>query len=340
MADLYKKSGVDINKGEALVDWLKESSDSQEAGGARVSGIGGFAALYRPDFKGMQDPLLISGTDGVGTKVLLALEADKLEGLGVDLVAMCVNDLYCVGGRPLFFLDYYATGVLCDEQFKKVLAGIRKGLDASGCMLMGGETAELPGLYAKGHLDLAGFVVGVVDGPKRLLAENVEEGDSLVSLESSGFHSNGYSLIRHFLSEKKADAQLLEKLMAPTKIYGQLPTIMDAMGPKKIHAMANITGGGISGNLPRVMPKNKVAVIEKAALPTPAWMTSFFEDHNARFEDVEPVFNLGAGMIAVIAKDAKEEFIAAADQAGFGPKVIGHIENAKQPDSQPSVEYK
>ena len=165
---LYKEAGVDIEKGEKLVEWLQNDKSSDKVAGEVVSGIGGFAALFRPNFSGMEDPLLIAGTDGVGTKVLIGIDTGMLEGLGVDLVSMCVNDLYTIGGKPLFFLDYYATGILDENQFKVDFKGIKKGLAESNALLLGGETAELPGLYEKGHFDLAGFVVGVVDGKKKL----------------------------------------------------------------------------------------------------------------------------------------------------------------------------
>ena len=191
--NLYREAGVNISQGDALVSWLQEDkSENKHSLGDVVSGIGGFSALFRPNFSGMKDPLIVSGTDGVGTKVLLGIETDKLEGLGIDLVSMCVNDLYTIGAQPLFFLDYYATGVLDENQFKRILTGIKRGLKQCNTMLLGGETAELPGLYQKGHFDLAGFIVGVVDGEKRIHPGLVTEGDVIISFASSGFHSNGY----------------------------------------------------------------------------------------------------------------------------------------------------
>lgn len=326
--DLYKESGVDVDKGDHLVDWLKDSGDVGTNAGEVVSGIGGFAALFRPNFQGMKDPLLVTGTDGVGTKVLLAIEENQLEGLGFDLVAMCVNDLYTVGGRPLFFLDYYATGILDEDQFKAVLAGIRQALKQCGTALLGGETAELPGLYEKGHFDLAGFVVGVVDGAKRLRPESVEEGDVLIALESSGFHSNGYSLLRKWLKEKDNP---LHKSMAltPTRIYHELPDIHQAMPEGSIHALANITGGGISGNLPRVLPENTVAVLTPDFIPTPDWMKQIFHEHGARFEDVEGVFNMGAGMIASVAKAHANQFIDECAKRSLKAVRVGFIEKGQ-----------
>ena len=341
-ATLYKQAGVDVEKGDRLVDWLLEHESAPKATrlGAVVSGIGGFAAMFRPNFKGLADPLLVTSTDGVGTKVLLGIDTGIVHGLGIDLVAMCVNDLYTVGGRPMFFLDYYATGALDEDQFKSVLAGIKKGCAQSGALLLGGETAEMPGLYAKGHFDLAGFVVGAVDGKALLGPQHVKAGDRLFALPSSGLHSNGYSLVRHWLKDSgKPDQALLDHLMQPTRIYHELPELVDKLGITSIHAVANITGGGISGNLPRVMPDGTDAHINVADLPTPPWMRTFIESHQATALAQEGVFNLGCGMIAIVAPEAAAAFTLAARalqldvqpigdvQAGSGPaKVVFHGE--------------
>ena len=335
--DLYKESGVDVEKGDALVDWLQGSGSIGTRGGEVVSGIGGFAALFRPDFKGMEDPLLVTGTDGVGTKVLLAIEEKQLEGLGFDLVAMCVNDLYTVGGRPLFFLDYYATGILDEEQFKAVLSGIRQALKQCDTALLGGETAELPGLYEKGHFDLAGFVVGVVDGAKRLTPEMVKVGDVLIALESSGFHSNGYSLVRKWLKTKKASPERIRNVLRPTRIYWEIPHILKALPWGSVHALANITGGGISGNLPRVLPQDVVAEIDPKALPTPSWMQEIFDEHEASFVSVEGVFNMGAGMIAAVKAEAADAFIKACAESKLGAVKIGRIVSGQ---GEASVRFK
>jgi phosphoribosylformylglycinamidine cyclo-ligase len=328
--DLYKQAGVDVEKGDRLVDWLLAEGQDGPTNklGATVSGIGGFAGLFRPNFKGMEDPLLVSGTDGVGTKVLLGLASGRLEGLGQDLVAMCVNDLYTIGARPLFFLDYYATGVLDEAQFKSVLTGIKKACRMSDAALLGGETAELPGLYEKGHFDLAGFVVGAVDGKKVLGPDRVQAGDVLFSFPSSGFHSNGYSLVRKFLDNAKpapSDA-LIEKLMIPTRIYSEVPALVDRLGPEKFHALAHITGGGISGNLPRVLPKNTVAALDFGKIVTPAWMRDFIEQNGTTTRAQEAVFNLGVGMIAAVAASAQTEFAHTARALGIDAIPIGHVE--------------
>ncbi len=316
--DLYKEAGVDVAKGDRLVEWLQagDKASVRHDLGTAVSGIGGFAALFRPNFKGMADPLLVTGTDGVGTKVLLGIDTGILGGLGQDLVAMCVNDLYTVGGRPLFFLDYYATGALDEEQFKAVLTGIKRGCELSGALLLGGETAEMPGLYGKGHFDLAGFVVGVVDGKRALGPHLVKPGDCLYALPSSGFHSNGYSLVRHWLQSAPASRQVLEQLMLPTRIYHEVPDLLAKLGDGVVHALANITGGGISGNLPRVMPEHTACHVRTAALPVPGWMRTFITSHGTSVEAQEAVFNLGCGMIA------------AARAAGLDVVAIGDVKAA------------
>ncbi len=330
--DLYKEAGVDVAKGDRLVDWLQSNDSTPKATryGTTVSGIGGFAALFRPNFQGMKDPLLVSGTDGVGTKVLLGIETGIIEGLGIDLVAMCVNDLYTVGGRPLFFLDYYATGALDEEQFKGVLQGIKVGCSQSGAMLLGGETAEMPGLYEKGHFDLAGFVVGVVDGAKMLGPERVKIGDKLYAIGASGFHSNGYSLVRKWTKNLKAVSRpVLEKLMTPTKIYHEIPDILERLTGDVFHALANITGGGISGNLPRVMPANTTCHLRTAALPVPSWMREFIESNQVTVQSQEAVFNLGCGMIASIDQTGTAAFEKAAREAGLAVTEIGDVRQGK-----------
>jgi phosphoribosylformylglycinamidine cyclo-ligase len=331
--DLYRSSGVDIDKGDHMVDWLQESRPkSRSPLGEVVSGIGGFAALFRPNLKSYQDPLIISCTDGVGTKLLLAIENDSLESCGIDLVAMCVNDLYCLGGRPLFFLDYYATGTLDEKQFQSVIKGIRRGLEQCDCPLLGGETAELPGLYAKGHLDLAGFVVGMVDRPKMIGPEHVKSGDLIYGLRSTGFHSNGYSLVRKFLADKP-NPNFLKNILEPTAIYAEIPELVDELGNTVIHAAANITGGGISGNIERVIPENLCAVIDPSKIPTPVWMKEFIQQHCDDIFELETTFNLGLGMAIIVEQDQAERFESLARRKSdrlVGP--IGRIvtENTSQ----------
>ncbi len=325
---LYKKSGVDVDKGDALVDWLLSSKEvpSKNLAGELVEGIGGFSGLFRPRFSGMKDPVLVASTDGVGTKLLLAIEENNLEGVGIDLVAMCANDLFCVGARPMFFLDYYATGILDSHQFKRVLSGIKAGLKMCDTQLMGGETAELPGLYKKGHFDLAGFIVGIVDNETKLGPHLVKEGDILYALPSSGFHSNGYSLLRKWLADKPVSSEVKKHLLEPTTIYGMIPDLVKDLGHGVIHAIANITGGGISGNLPRVIPDAFSCEIDLSKVPTPAWMKEFILNNDCNLVDVEGVFNLGAGMIAAVDQTSKKSFEAKAAAHGLKPTTIGTVQ--------------
>ncbi len=321
----YLQAGVDTEKGDQLVEWLQERTPIKSRLGEVVDGIGGFAGMFRFDFKRYKDPILVASTDGVGTKLLLGIEYDQMDGLGVDLVAMCVNDLYCVGARPMFFIDYYAAGVLNDRHFKSILNGINIGLRQCETPLLGGETAELPGLYAKGHFDLAGFVVGVVDRDKQVGAHKVLAGDLIYALPSSGFHSNGFSLIRKWLgSQKTVSPDLVKSLLTPTKIYSEVPDLIDEL-TLSIHAVANITGGGISGNLPRVLPGHLQARIHTSALPKKEWMQSFILQHAKDMMSVEPVFNLGCGMIVVIGSDAAESFEHACSRRGLEAARIGEM---------------
>ncbi len=297
--DPYKESGVDSQKGDEVVDWLQShSSPKKNHGGKVLSGVGGFAALFKPKFKNYSKPVIVSSTDGVGTKLLLGLEHNKLPGLGADLVGMCVNDLYCVGAQPLFFLDYFATGKLNPEQFKKVLGGIKKSCDQANMPLIGGETAELPGLYQKNHFDLAGFVVGVVEHKKILGPKRVRENDVVYAVSSSGFHSNGYSLIRQWLEQKKPSLELIEQLLTPTTIYSTLAEDI-SKHPTSVHALAHITGGGMSGNIPRVVPEDLCVEIDRSSIATSPWMKEFILNHVKSFDEIESVFNLGVGMTMI-----------------------------------------
>jgi phosphoribosylformylglycinamidine cyclo-ligase len=335
--DLYRSSGVDIDKGDHLVDWLQESRPkSRSSLGEVVSGIGGFAALFRPNLKNYEDPLIISCTDGVGTKLLLAIEHNSLESCGIDLVAMCVNDLYCLGGRPLFFLDYYATGILDEKQFQAVIKGIRRGLELSDCPLLGGETAELPGLYAKGHLDLAGFVVGMVDRPKMIGPDYVKSGDLIYGLKSTGFHSNGYSLVRKFLDEKPG-SNYLKNILEPTAIYAEIPEMIDELSNQVIHAAANITGGGISGNIERVIPENLCAEIDPSKIPTPLWMKEFIHLHCDDIFELETTLNLGLGMALIVDQKEADRFEAVARQKS--DRLVGPIGKILTDNSSQRVRY-
>ena len=326
--DLYKKSGVDIDVGDSLVSWL-QSDKGQEFSlpeGRPLAGLGGFSGLFGIDFSGMEKPVLVAGTDGVGTKLLLALEHDLLGGVGIDLVAMCANDLYCVGAKPLFFLDYYASGKLDRVQFQAVLSGIKMGLQKCSAYLLGGETAELPGLYQGRHFDLAGFIVGCVDQNKILGPQLVCSGDRLIAIHSSGFHSNGYSLIRSWLAETNAvDQDLVNHLLMPTEVYGAIPGILPKLPSGSLHALANITGGGLSGNLVRILSKNLDCNVDVSSLPTPKWMSDFILAHVSSLLEVESVLNLGVGMVAAVSREAVSEFQECCKDVGYQTTEIGEV---------------
>ncbi len=296
----YKSSGVDIEAGDDLVDWLK-STDSPKKDPRVISGIGGFAAVFRASFPGYEKPCLVSSTDGVGTKLLWGIEAQRYEGLGQDVVAMCVNDLVCCGADPLFFLDYFATGQLDKSQAQAFLAGVRKACEESNCVLLGGETAEMPGMYQKGHFDCAGFSVGVVDEDKMWGAARVQAGDRIVGLASSGFHSNGYSLLRKVFASDWKSRQ--EELLAPTRLYVALTQEMRKRG-LKVHAAAHITGGGIT-NLSRVLPEHLSAQVKPWDLPP---LVQEVKDRaKLSTQSLLETFNCGVGMIfALPAKDAAD----------------------------------
>ena len=263
MSENYKSSGVDVEAGDKLVDWLQSSDQNKGPHHAQiVEGIGGFASLFRLPKHQYKKPCLVTCTDGVGTKVKLAAEYDRYEGIGQDLVAMCVNDLICTGGDPLLFLDYYAVRKLDLSTAKKFLESVRKACHESNCALVGGETAEMPGVYHNSDFDCAGFAVGIVDEDERWGAHRVEAGDQIIALESSGFHSNGYSLIRKVFADDSA--KYINELIEPTRLY--VSAILNLKTKIKIKACAHITGGGLE-NLPRILPQTMTAKIKAWEFP-------------------------------------------------------------------------
>ena len=333
---LYKNSGVDVAKGDELVGWLGKGLASEKEGSGSLND---FSASYEPDFSHYKRPLLISSTDGVGTKLLLALEQNKLENLGYDLVGMCVNDLYTSGAKALFFLDYYATSKLDSDQFKLVLGSIRRALAEAECKLLGGETAELPGLYHKNHFDLAGFVVGVVDKERRMSPQKTKASDLLYALPSNGFHSNGYSLLRRFLKDKPElqTESLLDHLLAGTKIYSKVPKLFNLLGPEVCHSASHITGGGVSGNLKRMIPDNLTAQISFEALKTPLWMKDFLGNFSSEIQSFESVFNMGCGMIISISPDSKNIFEEKSKELNMEAFLIGEVAQRKASSDLPVV---
>ncbi len=301
----YKSSGVDVEKADKMVDWMK--SDLKEPGAQAnrvVSGIGGFAALFSGKFPEMKNPLLVSSTDGVGTKLIMGLENNSVSGLAQDLVGMCVNDMLCIGAEPLFFLDYFATSKLDEDQLKSFFTGLKKACNESGTALIGGETAELPGLYQTGHFDCAGFSVGVVDEEKAWSPEKVVEGDVFVGISSSGFHSNGYSLLRKVFGDD--GGEMSEELLSPTKLYWPLvKALKDAGLDSDIRSGCHITGGGMD-NITRALPKNLGVEIKDWELPKLFKVTQ--DKGNITRENMLLTFNCGMGFGFFIAKDSLNKF--------------------------------
>ncbi|MEX0739757.1 MAG: phosphoribosylformylglycinamidine cyclo-ligase [Pseudohongiella sp.] len=329
----YKDAGVDIDAGDALVEKIKSVTQSTRRPEV-LSGLGGFGALCEIP-EGYRKPVLVSATDGVGTKLKLAIDMGKHDTIGIDLVAMCVNDLIVCGGEPLFFLDYYATGGLNVDVATEVVSGIGEGCRQAGCSLIGGETAEMPGMYQKGDYDLAGFAVGVVEKDNIIDNSQVQVGDCLIGLESSGPHSNGYSLIRKVLEISNAklddpfgDSTLGDVLLAPTEIYVKALQSLQATVP--VHAMAHITGGGIIENLPRVMPDFTEAEIDTNAWQRPAIFEWLQMSGNINNREMLRTFNCGIGMIVCVAADKADEALAILREQTRGAVVLGQISKSEQ----------
>lgn len=339
MAIDYKQAGVDIVAGDALVNWL-QSSNQQKKDKRIVGGIGGFAALFRADFRKMKSPCLVSSTDGVGTKVLLASHFNQYDGVGQDLVAMCVNDLLCVGADPLFFLDYYACGKLDLKNAQEFLSGVRRACAEVDCSLIGGETAEMPGVYKPEDFDCAGFAVGVVDEPKALGAHKVKVGDVVIGVPSSGFHSNGFSLLRKVF-EKDLD-QWRDKLMVPTALYGKLVKNL-RKNVKGLRACANITGGGLE-NIPRVLPYGTTLAVEPWFVPEPFKVVK--ERTGMSWEKMLVTLNCGLGFAVIVdAKDSvKTQKIVAKEMGsscvlGVVAKQSGPAKTLSKQEATYSVDY-
>lgn len=316
----YKSAGVDIEKGDALVDWLKEDGGSKPHADKIVNGIGGFASIFHMNFPEIKDPCLVSATDGIGTKLKLAIEMEKYDTLGQDLVAMCANDLICTGAQPLFFLDYFATSHLDLGQAQPFLASVRKACHESQMALIGGETAEMPGLYQPKDFDCAGFAVGVVDREKILKPENVKTGDVAIGIASSGFHSNGFSLVRKLYSTREDIEIWGEKLLTPTSLYVNLA--MGLLRGASASVLAHITGGGIH-NVSRVLPK-------KLGLQLKAWdFPELFQETQKRArvstQEMLKTFNCGVGLVIVTPQEKSNAVMEQAQALGFTTYDLGDI---------------
>lgn len=329
----YETAGVSIAAGNALVKAIGPLVKATARPGADAE-IGGFGGFFDPKAAGYKDPLLVAANDGVGTKVKLAIDHDRHDRIGEDLVAMCVNDLIVQGAEPLFFLDYFATGKLENGVAERVVAGIAEGCKMAGCALIGGETAEMPGMYAPGDYDLAGFCVGAVERGEQLTGDRVAAGDVLLGLASSGVHSNGYSLVRRLAEDKgwkldrpalfDADRLLIDHLIEPTRIY--VKSLLPLIRGGKIHALAHITGGGLLENVPRVLPKGLHARIDADAWAQPRLMAFLQAQGNIEPEEMARTFNCGIGMVLAVAADDVAGLITDLQAAGETVHVIGAIE--------------
>ena len=335
----YKKSGVSIENADKLIDKIKpiakKTCDKNVMGN-----IGGFGAMYDISKFKHKNPVLVSGTDGVGTKLKIAIKMNKLDEIGIDLVAMCVNDIISQGAKPLFFLDYYATGKLNTDSSFQVIKGIATGCKLSKMSLIGGETAEMPKLYKKNDFDIAGFCVGIAEKSKLLPKVNINKNDCVIGIKSSGLHSNGYSLINHMLDQKKiklkekiGSSLLGKQLIKPTKIYTE---ILNIPSFEKIKAIANITGGGLTENIPRVLPKNKAAVIDFKKIKMPKIFKYIQEKGNIDNKEMLKVLNCGIGITLIVSKKETMNIIKELKKIKMDAFIIGDIIDT---NSKPLVKY-
>ncbi|MFM2159198.1 MAG: hypothetical protein RLZZ124_1672 [Cyanobacteriota bacterium] len=339
----YRTAGVDVVAGRAFVERIRSSVESTRRPEV-VGGLGGFGGLCRLP-AGLRRPLLVSGTDGVGTKLELAQAHGRHHGVGIDLVAMCVNDVVTSGAQPLFFLDYIATGRLAPEAMAEVVEGIADGCRRSGCALLGGETAEMPGFYAPGRYDLAGFCVAVVEEDELIDGRRVQAGDRIVAVASSGVHSNGFSLVRRILEARgvtpdtplePGGPSLLEAVLEPTVLYGGLVQALLGAG-LEIHGMAHITGGGLPENLPRALPEGVHARIDAGSWERPALFRWLQEQGDVPEADLWNTFNLGVGFCLVVPEGAVPQALALCESSGFRAWSLGSIETGAVPGGAPLV---
>ncbi len=334
----YRDAGVDIDAGNALIDRIKPLTRATMRPGV-LTDVGGFGGLFGIDTSQYPEPVLVSGTDGVGTKLKLAFELEQHDTIGIDLVAMCVNDIIVQGAEPLFFLDYFATGKLSLQQAEDVIRGIAEGCKQSGCALLGGETAEMPGMYEAGEYDLAGFSVGIVNRPDIIDGSLVAAGDQIIGLASSGPHSNGYSLVRkvidhgqHQLQQEFADSTLGQTLLAPTRIYAS--SLLALKQTVNIHGMAHITGGGLLENIPRVMPANTTASISTGSWQWPEIFRWLQQHGNVDTREMYRTFNCGIGMCVIVSPDDVDKALENLARQGESAWIIGEIIDSDQHDPQ------
>ncbi len=330
-SESYKAAGVDITAGYKSVELMKKHVARTNIPGV-VSGIGGFGGLFAPDFKGMQEPVLISGTDGIGTKIKLAFLLDKHNTIGIDSVAMCVNDVICCGAKPLFFLDYIAIGKNIPEKVASIVEGIAEGCVQSGCALIGGETAEHPGLMPEDEYDVAGFCVGIADKPKMIDGSKLKPGDILIGLRSSGVHSNGFSLVRKIFgidentinnTYPELDKPLGEALLTPTKIY--VKPILALMEQLEVKAVSHITGGGFYENIPRMLTDGLAAKIKKDEIPVLPIFKLMQRVGGISEHDMFNTFNMGVGMVVAVSAEEADKALEVLKANGEDAVVLGEV---------------
>ena len=333
----YEKAGVSIAAGNALVKAIAPMAKATARPGADAA-LGGFGGFFDLRTAGYRDPLLVAANDGVGTKLKLAIESGRHDGVGIDLVAMCANDLVVQGAEPLFFLDYFATGRLDNDVAERVIAGIAAGCRDAGCALIGGETAEMPGMYAEGDYDLAGFCVGAVERGEALTGERVASGDVIVGLASSGVHSNGFSLVRRLAAEKgwrldrpalfDQERLLIEALLEPTRIY--VRSLLPSIRAGRIKALAHITGGGLLENIPRILPRGMRARIDAGSWPQPRLMAFLQAQGNIEPGEMARTFNCGVGMAVLVSEKDANDVVHTLEEAGESVLRIGWIEEGER----------
>lgn len=345
----YKEAGVDVDKAAKLIERIKPHTNRTKRSGV-MSGIGGFGALFDLKETGYKDPIIVSATDGVGTKIKIAIELDRHDTIGIDCVAMCVNDLVVQGAEPLFFLDYFATGQLSNDVAEDVIAGVAEGCHQAGCALIGGETAEMPGLYLGADYDLAGFSVGAVERDRMITGDRIQAGDVILGLASNGVHSNGFSLVRHLIKSDESFTfespspfdpalSLGELLLMPTRIYVksvlEALKLQDSDNNPAIKGMVHITGGGFDENIPRILPPNCKADIDTGSWTLPPLFEWLRDIGNLRPSDLSTTFNCGIGYMIICAPEHAPDLIKSLEASGESVTQIGSI--SEKEDGQPSV---
>lgn len=335
-SESYKKAGVDVTAGYKAVELMKAHVAKTMTSGV-LSGIGGFGGLFEIDMTGIKKPVLVSGTDGVGTKLKIAFLMNKHNTVGIDCVAMCVNDIICCGAKPQFFLDYIAVGKNYPEKIADIVSGVAEGCVQSGCALIGGETAEMPGFYPVDEYDLAGFAVGVVDKDKILKPETQKAGDVLIAIKSSGVHSNGFSLVRNVFTVNEQNLKrhfsdlgttLGDSLLTPTKIY--VKAIMNLLEKVNVKAISHITGGGFYENIPRSLPKNLAAKIERNAVQVLPIFDLIARTGNIPERDMFNTFNMGVGMVVCIDKNDADKAVSAINESGEKAYILGELVESEE----------